>query len=106
MKKDDFKIGNKFKTSTGEWLITQLDDFKVMAKPIWRWASIKDDDDRGFDKEYFPENFPAIPFKRKHWPACIKIEDLKQSISSKQYKTIAFLAIAVTTMIAQFQLRF
>jgi hypothetical protein len=60
MKKVDFKVGRKFRTGTGEWLIIQVDDFKVMAKPLWRWAALKDYDDTGNDKEYFPEDFPAI----------------------------------------------
>ena len=86
MKKDDFQIGIKFRTSTGEWLVTEVDDFKVMAKPLWRWAPIKNDDDIGSDREHYPENFPAIPFNRKHWPACITVEDGKRAISAKRHK--------------------
>jgi hypothetical protein len=86
MKKGDFKVGSKFRTSTGEWLVTQLDDFKVMAKPLWRWAAIKEDEGECFDREHFPKNFPAISFTRKHWPACRTVEERKQSKSSKQYK--------------------
>ncbi len=57
-----------------------------MAKPLWRWASIKENEDKGFDREHFPQNFPAILFTRKHWPACITVEEWKQPKSSKQYK--------------------
>jgi hypothetical protein len=86
MKKEEFKVGVTFRTSTGEWLVAAVDELNVMAKPLWCWASMKDYEKKDLDRDYFPEDFPTIPFRKKHWPACRTIEEWKQSRCSKQYK--------------------